>query len=86
MKSGEVWRDVARCGDIWRDVECRARMASAAPSIGLRRDHIGFRWISLDVARPGDICRDLAKFGEMWEFVPGWPVPHLVWDYAVGFR
>ena len=26
-----------------RDVECRARMASAAPSIGLRRGHIGFR-------------------------------------------
>ena len=28
---------------MWRDVECRARMASAAPSIGLRRGHIGFR-------------------------------------------
>ena len=35
-----------------------------------------------DLARSGEIWRDLVKFGEMWEFVPGWPVPHLVWDYA----
>ena len=38
-----MWRDVARCGEIWRDVGVRTRMASAAPSMGLRRDHIGFR-------------------------------------------
>ena len=29
------------------------------------------------------IWRDLVKFGEMWEFAPGWPVPHLVLDYVV---
>ena len=28
------------------------------------------------------IWRDLVKFGEMWEFAPGWPVPHLVLDYV----
>ena len=46
----------------WRDVECLARMANAAPSMGLRRGPIGFRivfgnfrqkcgfrWISIDV-------------------------------------
>ena len=22
------------------------------------------------------------RSGDMWEFAPGWPVPHLVWDYA----
>ena len=42
-KCGEIWRDLARCSEMWRDVGCRARMASAAPSIGLRRGHIGFR-------------------------------------------
>ena len=26
----------------------------------------------------------LARFGEIWEVVPGWPVPHSVWDYAAG--
>ena len=44
-RSGEIWRDLARSGEIWRDVGCRARMASAAPSMGLRRDHIGFRLV-----------------------------------------
>ena len=41
--SGEIWGDLARSGEIWRDVGFRAGMASAAPSVGLRRDHIGFR-------------------------------------------
>ena len=41
-----MWRDVATSGEMRRDVECRARMASAAPSIGLRRGHIAFRLIS----------------------------------------
>ena len=44
---------------------------------GRRQQHIeeaagGFRWI----------WRDLPRSGEIWDFVPGWPVPHLVWDYA----
>ena len=28
------------------------------------------------------IWRGLARSGEMWKFVPLWPVPHLVLDYA----
>ena len=28
------------------------------------------------------IWRDLARCGEIWEVVPGWPVPHPEWDYA----
>ena len=35
----------------------------------------------MDFGGSGEICRDVARFGEIWEVVPGWPVPHLVWDY-----
>ena len=35
-------------------------------------DFGGVRWI----------WRDLARSGEMWDFVPGWPLPQLVWDYT----
>ena len=41
-RSGEIWRNLARSGEMWQDVGFRARMARAAPSMGLRRDHIGF--------------------------------------------
>ena len=42
LNTGGAVHALARCGEMRRDVECRARMASAAPSIGLRRGHIGF--------------------------------------------
>ena len=35
-----------------------------------------------DLGRFGEIRHDFVRSGEMWEFAPGWPVPHLVWDYA----
>ena len=51
-------------------------MASAAPSMGLRRGHIGFlpifrnfrqkygfRWISKDLARSGEMWQDLVRSG-----------------------
>ena len=37
--------DFGGSGEMWRDVGVRARMASAAPSMGLRHGHIGFRSI-----------------------------------------
>ena len=37
--------DLARSGEIWRDVGFRTRMASAAPSMGLHRDHIALRLV-----------------------------------------
>ena len=36
----------------------------------------GFRWISEDLVRSGEMCQDLVRSG----IVPGWPVPHPVWD------
>ena len=38
----------------------------------------------MDFEGSGEIWRDVARFGEIWEVVPGWPVPHSVWDYAAG--
>ena len=45
-------------------------------------DFCGSGEIWADLAGSGEIWGDLARSGEMWDFVPGWPVPHLVWDYA----
>ena len=46
-----IWPDLATSGEIWRDVGFRARMAIAAPIMGLRRDHIGFRLVFRNLYR-----------------------------------
>ena len=60
-RSGELSGDLGRSGEIWRDVGVRARMASAAPSMGFRRGHIGFRQIFLNF---GQKCKKM----HFWRF------------------
>merc|ERR1712167_333934 len=92
-RAGKIWRDVVRSGEMW-DVAPGWPVphlvwdyaVTILYFIGLHwvsLDFCGFRWMSVDLARAGKIWRDVVRSGEMWDVAPGWPVPHLVWDYAV---
>ena len=73
--SAEIWRVLTRCGEIWRDVGFRTGMASAAPSVGLSRDQILFHAVFIIFVINADFSgfrktrRDVARCGEIWRDV-----------------